>query len=179
MGGITSAGAIGWKADLTEWTQSWAPINPFNPAFGDPYPGNPPVFNPPREGDPVNIRGVAVTPDGTAWFASGEVEAWRGPTYGLASWDGRTFLHVDPTSLGAIEYNILELTTIPDGRLVLAFPTSGLLVWKPGEPRGHRLTVSNGLPGEQIRRVSLDLMHQPPLLMVPTDGGLAVLRNVP
>jgi hypothetical protein len=179
MGGITSAGAIGWKADLTEWTQSWAPINPFNPAFGDPYPGNPPVFNPPREGDPVNIRGVAVTPDGTAWFASGEVEAWRGPTYGLASWDGRTFLHVDPTSLGAIEYNILELTTIPDGRLVLGFPTSGLLVWKPGEPRGHRLTVSNGLPGEQIRRVSLDLMHQPPLLMVPTDGGLAVLRNVP
>jgi hypothetical protein len=35
------------------------------------------------------------------------------------------------------------------------------------------------LPGEQIRRVSLDLMHQPPLLMVPTDGGLAVLRDVP
>jgi len=179
MGGLTSAGAVGFREALSEWVQSWQPFNPFNPAFGDPYPGNAPVFNPPREGDPVNIRGVAVTADGTVWFASGEAEAWRGPTYGLASWDGRTFLHVDPTSLGGIEYNILELTALPDGRLVLGFPSSGLLVWKPGDPRGHRLTVSNGLPGERIGRVSIDLMHQPPLLMVPTDGGLAVLREVP
>ena len=102
MAGLTSAGAIHWKPDLTEWVQSWAPHNPFDPAFGDPYPGNPPVFNPPVEGDPVNLRAVSVTPDGTVWFASGEVEAWRGPTYGLASFDGQRFLHVDPISLGRL-----------------------------------------------------------------------------
>jgi len=152
MGGLTSAGAINWKAALSDWVQSWAPFNPFVPAFGDPYPGNPPVFNPPREGDPVNIRGVAVTPDGVVWFASGEVEAWRGPTYGLASWDGHSFLHVDPTALGAIEYNILELTILPDGRLVLGFPSSGLLVWKPS------MSSTSGTKKEH--RHELNIEHQ-------------------
>ena len=67
----------------------------------------------------MNIRGVAVTKDGTAWFASGEVEGWRGPTYGLASWGGpgTAFVHIDPAQLGAIEYNILELQALPDGRI--------------------------------------------------------------
>jgi hypothetical protein len=181
MGGITSAGAIGFRDSLDEWVMSWDGHNPFIPALGDPYPGNAPVFNPPIEGDPVNIRGVAVTKDGTVWFASGEVETWRGPTYGLASWGGpgTSFVHIDPTSLGAIDYNILELHALPDGRLVLGFPNSGLLVWKPGDARGRRLTVSDGLPGEQIRRISLDRMHEPPLFLVPTDGGLAVFRRVP
>ncbi len=71
------------------------------------------------------------------------------------------------------------LQALPDGRLVLGFPTSGLLVWKPGDSRGHRLTVSDGLPGENIRRMQQDLMHDPPLLLVPTEGGLAVFRQVP
>lgn len=179
MGGLTSAGALGYREALDDWIKDWGSFNPFDPAFGDPYPGHPPVFNPPVEGDPVNIRAVAVTPDGMVWFASGEAEAWRGPTYGMASWDGHNFAYLDPTRLGALEYNILEMKALPDGRLVLGFPTTGLLVWKPGEPAGHRLTVREGLPGEHIRRLSLDLMHQPPLLLVPTDGGLLVLRDVP
>jgi hypothetical protein len=88
-------------------------------------------------------------------------------------------VHIDPTRLGASEYNILELQALPDGRLVLGFPNSGLLVWTPGDARGHRLTVRDGLPGEQIRRMSLDRMHNPPILFVPTDGGLAAFRQVP
>jgi hypothetical protein len=152
---------------------SWRPYNPFDPAFGDPYPGNPPVFNPPAAGDSVNIRGVAVTKDGTVWFASGEVESWRGPTYGLASWGGpgTSFTLIDPTRIGSIEYNILELHALPDNRLVLGFPNSGLLVWTPGEARGHRLTMRDGLPGEQIRRISLDRMHEPPLFLVPPTSA--------
>ena len=186
MGGLTSAGAIHYKESLYDWLQSYQPINPFDPAFGDPYPGNPPVFKPPIEGDAVNIRGVAVTRDGTVWFASGEAESWRGPTYGLARWGGGArFDHIDPTALGSIEYNILELQALPDGRLVLGFPNSGLLVWNPGdartpgEMRGHRLTMRDGLPGEQIGRMWLDKMHSPPILFVPTDGGLAAFRQVP
>jgi hypothetical protein len=86
---------------------------------------------------------------------------------------------IDPTRIGSIEYNILELHALPDNRLVLGFPNSGLLVWTPGEARGHRLTMRDGLPGEQIRRISLDRMHEPPLFLVPSDGGLAVFRRVP
>ena len=181
MGGLTNAGAVHYREALDEWVQSWTPHNPFDPAFGDPYPGSTPVFNPPVEGDPVNIRGVAVTREGTVWFASGEVENWRGPTYGLASWGGpgTSFIHIDPTALGSTEYNILELQALPDGRLVLGFPNSGLLVWTPGDARGHRLTQRDGLPGEQIRRMSLDRMHSPAILFVPTDGGLAAFRQVP
>jgi len=181
MGGLYNAGAIHYKEALGEWVQSWAPHNPFDPSFGDPYPPNEPVFDPPREADPVNIHAVAVTKDGTVWFASGEVESWRGPTYGLAAWGGpgTKFTHIDPTRLGSIEYNILELQALPDGRLVLGFPNSGLLVWQPGDAHGHRLTVRDALPGEQIGRMTQDRMHDPPILFVPTEGGLAAFRQVP
>src|SRR5207237_1617655 len=79
MGGLASAGAIGFREKLDDWVKSWKPVNPFDPAFQ-----SPPVFVPPGYGDPVNIRGVAVTQDGVVWFVSGEVERWRGPTYGIA-----------------------------------------------------------------------------------------------
>lgn len=71
------------------------------------------------------------------------------------------------------------MQTLADGRLVLGFPSTGLLVWRPGDRSGHRFTVRDGLPGEQIGRLSRDRMHSPPLLFVPTDGGLAVFRDVP
>jgi hypothetical protein len=74
------------------------------------------------EGDPVDIRAVAVTPDGIAWFASGEAESWRGRIHGLASWDGRHFTCFDPMVFGAVEYNILEIQALADGCLVLGFP---------------------------------------------------------
>ena len=174
MGGLTTAGALKFKEKLSDWVQSWEPVNPFAPAFEWP-----PVYLPPQEGEAVNIRGVAVTPDGMAWFVSGEVESWRGRTYGIAAWDGRRFTYFDPTALGAIEYNILEVQALADGRLVFGFPGSGLLIWEPGEPKGRRITHGDGLPGEQIGRMSQDRMHDPPLLLVPTEGGLAVFRNIP
>ncbi len=176
MAGLTSAGAIRWTSVLQDWRNSWAPYNPFVPAFGDPIEQNPPVFRPPREGDPVNLRAVAVTPDGTVWFASGEVEGWRGPTYGLAAWDGKHFTAFDPIALGAVDYNILELVALSDGRLVLGFPGSGLLVWKPGDAKGRRITRADGLPGEAIGRLHLDRMVKPAALYAPIDGGLVMLR---
>ena len=180
MGGLTSASAIRWTPDLQFWWHSWRPDNPFDPFFGDPYPGNPPVFNPPKEGDQVNISAIAVTTNGTVWFASGGREGWREPHYGLASYDQtrQSFLYVDPGSIGAPEYNILELVAWDD-TLVLGFPSTGLLVWKPGQPRGKRMGLAEGLPGEAIGRLSFDRMVDPPQLFVPTEGGLAVLRALP
>jgi hypothetical protein len=174
MGGLTNAGALKFKEKLEDWVQSWEPINPFTPAFEWP-----PVFLPARMGDPVNIRGVAVTPDGMVWFVSGGAESWRSPHYGIAAYDGRRFTYFDPTALGATEYNILEVQALADGRLVFGFPNSGLLVWEPGEAKGRRITQRDGLPGERIGRMSQDQMHDPPLLLVPTDGGLAIFRNLP
>jgi hypothetical protein len=178
MAGLTCAGAIRWTPGLQDWRNSWAPYNPFVPAFGDPYPGDPPVFLPPNEGDFVNLRAVASAPDGTVWFASGEVEAWRGPTYGLAGWDGRQFTYFNPEAIGGAEYNVLELVALPDGRLVLGFPNSGLLVWRPGDAKGTRVTTGEGLPGQAIGRMFLDRMVSPWALYVPTDGGLAVFRKL-
>ena len=180
MGGLYSAAAIGWTPTLAEWYESYKGHNPFVPAFGDPLPTNPPIFRPPNYADPVNIRAVAPGNDGMVWFASGEVEAWRGPTYGIAGVDEKNRItYYDPIQLGAIEYNVLELVALPDGRLVMGFPNSGLLVWKPGDAKGHRLTTKDGLPGDRIGRMYLDRMVDPPALYVPTDGGLAVFRSVP
>lgn len=177
MAGLTTAGAVHYVDNLVDWWHSWAPFNPFDPAFGDG--SGPPVFPTGRYGDPVNLRAVTVTPDGVVWFASGGADSWRVPHRGMASWDGRRFLYFDPQALGSIELNILEMVALADGRLVLGFPSSGLLVWKPGDSRGHRLTVSDGLPGERIGRVKLDQMHDPAILLVPTDGGLLMMRSVP
>ena len=183
MGGLTTAGAINYREKLEDWILSFGSFNPFSPAFEWP-----PVFVPPAMGDPVNIRGVAVTPNGVVWFVSGEVESWRGRTYGVAAYDEscpkrqpacNMLTYFDPTALGATEYNILEVQALADGRLVFGFPSSGLLVWEPGEPKGRRLTQRDGLPGERIGRISQDHMHDPPLLLVPTDGGLVIFRNVP
>jgi hypothetical protein len=174
MGGLTNAGAIGFKDKLEDWVQSWQPVNPFVPAFEWP-----PVYLPARMGDPVNIRGVAVTHDGMAWFVSGGAEGWRSPHYGIAAWDGKRFTYFDPIALGAVEDNVLEVQALDDGRLLFGFAGSGLMVWEPGEKKARRITQRDGLPGERIGRIAQDRMHDPPLLLVPTDGGLALFRSLP
>jgi hypothetical protein len=175
MAGLTSAGAIRWTTALQFWRNSWEPDNPFVPAM--PGKGANSVF----DATYINLRAVAVTSDGTVWFASGEVESWRGPTFGLAAWRDETPYQrkfVDPRSIGAADFNVLEMVAWDD-KLVLGFPSTGLLVWKPGEARGKRLGIREGLPGEAIGRMSLDRMVDPPQLLVPTEGGLAVLRSLP
>ena len=175
MAGLTSAGAIRWTTALQFWRNSWEPDNPFVPAM--PGKGANSVF----DATYINLRAVAVTLDGTVWFASGEVESWRGPTFGLAAWRDETPYQrkfVDPRSIGAPDFNVLEMVAWDD-KLVLGFPSTGLLVWKPGEARGKRLGIKEGLPGEAIGRMSLDRMVDPPQLLVPTEGGLAVLRSLP
>ena len=51
--------------------------------------------------------------------------------------------------------------------------------WKPGDPRGKRMGFAEGLPGQAIGRMYIDRMVDPPALLVPTEGGLAVLRSLP
>jgi hypothetical protein len=52
-------------------------------------------------------------------------------------------------------------------------------VWKPGDARGKRMGFGEGLPGQAIGRMYIDRMVDPPQLLVPTEGGLAVVRALP
>ncbi len=174
--GEYSAGLIGWTADLMSWIDNGA--NPFIVAFGDPYPPFAPVFEPPAEGDSVNLRAVAVAPDGLVWFASGE--QWSpatDPMYGIASYriDTGSFSYYDPTSLGFGTNDLLDLVALPDGRLVFG-THDGLRVWTPPSGAVQSLTMTDGLPGNDVQMMYLDASVTPPALYVGTDGGLAVLR---
>jgi hypothetical protein len=179
--GKWTAGLIGWMDDPAAWFERPGAAA-FEIAFGDPYPTSPndegfqnePVFKVAAEGDDVNLTGVAVCPDGRAWFAS------RGPATGaghtLAVWKGRSFETFDPAALGLGETPLEDVECLPDGRVVLAGPTRGVVLLDPATGRTTRVT---GLPSERIQDVEVDRMVSPPSLHVATSGGAAVLRVLP
>ncbi|MEN9797462.1 MAG: hypothetical protein RL653_1158 [Pseudomonadota bacterium] len=186
--GRWTAGAIRWEADLVRWYMRPGD-EAFAYAFGDPYPQPPsssgfvnePVFRVPQEGDAVNLTAVAVAPDGRAWFASGPsygtgVDA---VAYGIASWDGLAFTPVDPAVLGAPERVVRDLVALPDGRLAVAFPQSGVLLWHPDTGATTWLRAGAGLPDDRVLRLELDDRVTPAALRVSTAAGLAVLRKLP
>jgi sugar lactone lactonase YvrE len=156
-------------------------------AFGDPYPMPPndegfinePVFRPPLEGDPVSISAVSVAPDGKVWFSSATY--YTGDiAYGVAAWTGRSFRHYDPEAeIGMAERPVSDLIALPDGRLVLSGPNSGLMFWNPATGQGQRYQVEQGLPDDRVLRMYLDTMVSPPALYISTAGGGAVLRQLP
>ncbi|MHB1845039.1 MAG: hypothetical protein ACYCWW_09425 [Deltaproteobacteria bacterium] len=176
MGGEYTAGLLGWTSNLMSWIDNSA--NPFIVAFGDPYPPSQPVFEPPQEGDSVDIRAIAVTPDGLVWFASGPEWSDSDPQYGIASYafSSGGFTYYDPMSLGFGTKALMDMVALPDGRLVFGTEYDGLRIWTPQNGQLFSMTVVDGLPGNQIQMMYLDTSVSPPALYVGTDGGLAVLR---
>jgi hypothetical protein len=177
--GKWAAGLIKWDPVISDWYSRGGAA--FAEAFGDPYPPVPPVFAPPQEGDAVNLSAVIVAKDGTVWFAS---EALSGTgvdatDYGVASWDGRHFTYYDPTSLGLGERKVRDLVALPDGRIVLAGPSSGLAIYDPTAKTSKTIRVGQGIPDDRVQRLELDTMVDPPALHVSTSGGAAVLRILP
>jgi len=186
--GRWTAGLIRWSEDLVDWYMRPGDLA-FAAAFGDPYPLSPndqgfenePVFHPDShtEGDPVNLSAVTVAPDGRAWFASG---AYYGGdvSYGIAVWLGRSFRRYKPVEdLGLPENNVRDLVALPDGRLVLAFPNSGLAFWNPQTSDVKVLHMGQGLLDDHVTRLELDTRVSPPALYVSTDKGVTVLRKLP
>ena len=158
--------------------KEWQDGTGWVPASCSPYSGTPPVFWPPEPGDPVSISAVAVTPDGTSWWASGPFGA--DPAYGLASFDGHTFTYYDPIgNAGMSEYNVVDMVALPDGRLVLASEGTGLTFWNPAKKTHTSLRAGKDLPDDHIVSLELDTMVDPPALHVATRGGVAVLRVLP
>ncbi len=184
VAGKWTAGKIKWSEDLQAWygrpgAQTYAY------AFGDPYPAaanadgfiNEPVFRPPLEGDPVYLSSVAVAADGRVWFGSNPSSG--GTAYGLAVFDGKKFTTFDPvTDLGLPERAIVDLAALPDGRLVIAQPRSGVTIFNPATGAKRRFTGGNGLPSDLVTALEVDRMVSPPAINVSTWSGAAVLRNL-
>jgi WD40 repeat protein len=186
VAGRWTAGKVRWTADLFTWS-SRNGEQTFSVAFGDPYPVPPnaqnfinePVFRPPKEGDPVSLSAVSVAPDGRVWFASGSYYGGTDQDYGVAVWNGQSFQVFDPvTSLG-MEKNVRDLIALPDGRIVLAGPRTGLLLWNPATGSRQTLRAPAWLPDDNVQRLELDTMVSPPALHVSTETGATVIRQLP
>ena len=202
VGGRWAAGAIYYLADNSNWYNNPRGSKPgdeaFKFAFGDPYtsycmPGyGRPVFCAPQEGDFVNLSAVAVTRDpqtgqDKVWYSSGVVYNDVGDVnYGVAAFVARPGLnqqmwtYFNPVSdLGMSEMNVRDMVALPDGRLVLAGPTTGLTLWNPVTGKHVQIRAGQGIPSDNVLRLEVDTMVNPPALHVATEAGAAVLRVLP
>lgn len=178
--GRWTAGLITWAASPVEWVARNG--RAFAQAFGDPYPTAPnaegfrnePVFPVAREGDSPHLTGVAVCPDGRVWFSSSGPSSGTGDT--VAVWNGRSFRTFAAAALGLGGSAVKDLACLPDGRVVLASPTSGAVVFDPARNASKPVP---GLPGGRVLDLEVDRMVSPPTLHVATDGGAAALRVLP
>jgi len=156
------------------------------PAFGGGYPGTSacgttaaPVFCPPQEGDPVNISAVTVAPNGVVWFASGTLfHDPRDVPYGIASFTNH-FTYFTTAQVGLGESDVRDMVALPDGRLVIAGLTTGLVFWDPATGKHVQMHAGQGIPDDRIMRLELDQMVNPPVLHVATAGGAASIRVFP
>jgi len=156
-------------------------------AFGDPYVQgqcnaegfcNQPVYMVNAEGDTISVQALAVASDGRVWFASGRTTTVDVPR-GLAAWDGKNFSYTYPGAAGMSETDVRDILALPDGRLVLAGATSGLIVWNPQTGAHTSLRGQQWLPDDHVLRIELDQMVSPPTLHVATWGGAAAIRKLP
>ena len=183
VAGRWTAGQIRWTQDLASWLNRPGD-QIFAVAFGDGYVRgvcnadgfcNQPVYKIPAEGDIISVQAAAVAADGRVWFASGRTNASDAPQ-GLAVWDGKTFRYFDPVrDAGMAERDVRDMLALPDGRLVLAGPNTGVTVWDPAS--GRRGTIA--VPDPHVLRMELDRMVDPPTLYVSTYGGVAAIRRFP
>jgi hypothetical protein len=122
----------------------------------------------------VSMTAVAVAKDGTLWFASDSLS--RDPSYGLASFDGKSFRYFAVGAAGVSRAR--DLAALPDGRLAIASP-SGISLWEPASGRTTPVAGSAFLPSDDVLRLELDRSVDPPALHVATAAGGAVLRILP
>jgi hypothetical protein len=172
----------------------------FSEVFGDPYPGLPPVFQPTScdygapppcqamEGLVVSLTAVSAADDGTAWFASGQVFG-PGPNlgsdepqhyFGVASYlRGKGLHYYGYSELGVPEDNVQDLVALPNGQIVLAGGSTGLVFFDPATGQHVNVRAGEGIPHDRVLQLEVDRMVNPPALHVSTAGGAAVFRVFP
>ncbi len=178
--GQYTAGLVTWDPDPVHWWERWGAA--FVVSFGDPYTYaagdafvNQPVFKVPLEGDDVNLTAVSVCPDGRVWFSTSGATAVNDTVavFDPVRWSIKTF---DARALGLPDRPVQDLVCLPDGRLALAGVNGGAVVYDPASGASKPL---DGIPGTHVNRFSLDTMVKPAALLVSTDSGAAVLRQIP
>jgi hypothetical protein len=132
--------------------------------------GGPPVFPVPSPGDVMNINAVTVTPDRKSW--------WSSSIYGIASFDGHQFKYFTPAQAGTSS-TVTDMVALPDGRLAVATQNDGLMIWNPDTGAHTAIRSGSGLPSNQVNRLELDLMVDPPALHVSTALGATTVRVFP
>jgi hypothetical protein len=182
VAGRYAAGLISYVADNRIWWGRGG--GSFLESYGDPYYGNcsgsRPVFCTPLEGDKVNLSAVAVTPDGTVWFASGIL--FNEPddvNYGLAAHTPRKgFTYYDPVrDAGLAEANVSDLVALPDGRLVLAGPSTGVSMWNPATGKHVSIRAGQGIPDDPRAALAAGHHGQSARAQVATRGRRSVAHH--
>jgi hypothetical protein len=74
---------------------------------------------------------------------------------------------------------VRDVVALPDGRLVFAAPSTGLVVYDPATLAHVALRGRAVLPDDRVLRLDLDARVRPFALHVATAGGAAVLRTLP
>ncbi len=174
MGGRYAAARIHWQSNPQLWIKSWKPYNAFDPSYGDPYPSNAPIFQPPLEGDAVSISATAVGADGRVYFASDGTFDSSHPAYGLAILDlsSHAIVRPDPVALGFGTRAISDLAALPDGRILVAAQGHGLWAWNPNTGAKQQLTTA------AVKRLWVDTMVSPPAVYAATASGLWIGRGL-
>jgi hypothetical protein len=81
--------------------------------------------------------------------------------------------------IGMAETNVRDMVALPDGRIVFAGPSSGLVFWNPKTKTRKVVRGGSGLPDDAVQRLELDTMVSPPTLHVSTNSGATSIRIVP
>jgi hypothetical protein len=174
--GRWSAGKIRYVADLKVWNMRSGDES-YPEAFGNG--GSVPVFPVAQSGDVVNLSAVTVAKDGSVWFASSFFYG-EGSGLGIAKHlGGGRFQYFTPAAAGMLEQDVRDLVALPDGRLVLAGPNTGLVFWNPATGESKRIRAGGGIPDDRVFQLELDTMVDPPALHVSTAGGAATIRVFP
>jgi hypothetical protein len=177
--GRWTAGLISWDPDPVRWFARNGAA--FKAAFGDPYLGpgssNPPVFPVAKEGHSVFLSSVSVCPDGRVWFGSLGPDDGVEPT--IASYGLEGFRYYTTAEVGLPERPVRDLVCLPDGRLAIANPYAGVVLWDPSSGASTPLRAGSGLPSDVVLALELDAMPSPPTLHVATASGAAALRVLP
>jgi hypothetical protein len=182
VAGRWTAGKIRWDPlGPLHWEHDRSGAEAFSEAFGDPAATNPPVFPVAQEGEIVSLTAVAVAPDDTAWFGNKNVYGSPGERdRGIASFKaGKGFTYYSPFDVGMSETAVQDIVALPDGRLVFAGPSTGLVFYDPATKRHVALRAGQGIPDDRVLQLEVDGMVSPPALHVATAGGAAVIRVFP
>jgi hypothetical protein len=71
------------------------------------------------------------------------------------------------------------IVALPDGRIAIGSNGVGVTLWDPATRTSKTIRAGLGLPDNNVNRMDLDMMVNPPALHVATTTGGATIRVFP